>query len=59
MTEPPHEQQTVADITGDLVAFEPSLRGIVVFTIDLGGVCRVTLGGAVHIAEVRRMIQTL
>lgn len=59
MIEPPHEQQTVEDIAKDLVEYEPVLRGVVVFTIDMAGTGRVAMGGMVMISELRTMINTL
>jgi len=59
MTEPPHEQQTVEDIAKGLAEYEPTLRGVVVFTVDRGGVGRVAMGGAIRMSELRAVIRTL
>jgi hypothetical protein len=59
VTEPPHEHASVDDVARTLAEYEPTLRGVVVFSIDHAGVGRLTMGGMVHVAEVTVMIQTL
>ena len=59
MSEPQHEMQSVADIAKDLVEYEPVLRGVVVFTVDMAGVGRVAMGGGLRVSEIRVMISTL